>query len=135
MSEEENNGAGLSYAPPYDQTKEFDPKQAEVITSPEAVRREDFDFFRKRIEKQASMGRMLLIVVLLLAVGANLLLTLRTQEIVIDNVNQARHDQSVLDERLLAKVNAMDAQLGLLGQQIEALQQAIPQEEPAPAEE
>jgi uncharacterized protein HemX len=129
---EENSQAGLSYAPPYDKTKEFDPTSAEVITTPEAIKPEDFEFFRKRIEKQAAMGRMLLIVVLLLAVGANLLMTLRTQDLVIDNVNQARHDQAQLDERLLTKVTAIETQVGALAQQLEALSQAEP--EPAPVE-
>lgn len=129
MSEEQNGGAGLSYAPPYDKSKEFDPKKAEVITSPEAIRREDFDFFRKRIEQQAAMGRMLLIVVLLLAVGANILLTLRTQDIVIDNVNQARDDQAKLVEHLVIEVKTMDARLAAMAQQLEAMQVA---EAPAP---
>ncbi len=129
---ESNSSAGLSYAPPYDRSKEFDPKQAEVIASPEAVRREDFDFFRKRLEKQATLGRIVLIVLLLLAVGANLILTLQAQNVVIENINQARHDQAVLDERLAAKVSAVGAQVAALNQQFEEMKAAHP---PAKVEE
>ncbi len=136
MSDEQNqNGAGLSYAPAYDQSKEFDPAKAEVIASKEAVRREDFDFFRRRMEQQASMGRVLLIAVLLVAVGVNIWLTLRTQDIVIDNVNQARNDQALLDEHLLIQVQAMGAKVDALELRLASTIDAHPvDEEPAPAE-
>ncbi len=131
MSDHESpSSAGLSYAPAYDKSKEFDPASAEVIPTKEIVRREDFDFFRKRMEKQAAMGRMLLIVVLLCAVGANIWLTLRTQDIVIDNVNQARHDQTVLDERLLQQVNALQTQVETLEAELSEVLAAHPFEKP-----
>jgi hypothetical protein len=135
MSDEQNqNGAGLSYAPAYDKSKEFDPSQAEVIPTKETIKREDFDFFRARMERQAAMGRVLLIVVLLIAVGGNIWLTLRTQDIVIDNVNQARHDQAQLDESLVVEVKALEVQVGALSRQLEAVLQAHPFEA-APATE
>lgn len=135
MSEEQNSGAGLSYAPAYDKSKEFDPDQAEVIPTKQVMKREDFDFFRRRMEKQASMGRLLLIVVLLIAVGANIMLTLNTQEIVIDNVNQARSDQAALDEGLVVQVKALEQQVTALSQQLEAAMAAHTSKaeaEPAP---
>jgi hypothetical protein len=120
MSEEQNSGAGLSYAPQYDKSKEFDPNQAEVIPTKEVMKREDFDFFRRRMERQASVGRLILIVAVLIAVGGNIWLTLGTQDIVIENVNQARHDQALLDERLVVQVSSLEAKIEALTQQLEA---------------
>lgn len=123
---EQNSQAGLSYAPPYDRTREFDPNKAEVISTPETVRPEDFAFFRSRMEKQATMGRIVLIVVLLLAVGANLILTLKAQDVVVDNISQARHDQAVLDERLLAKFGALETRIATLEQMLDEMKAAHP---------
>jgi len=136
MSDHESpSSAGLSYAPAYDKSKEFDPKEAEVIPSKEIMRREDFDYFRKRMEKQAAMGRMLLIVVLLIAVGANIWLTLKTQDIVIENVNQARHDQADLDEQVVLQVSALAAKIEALEAQLAAIGDAHPvKDQPAAAE-
>lgn len=140
MSEEQNeHDAGLSYAPAYDQSREFDPAQAEVIPSKETLKREDFDFFRKRMEQQANMGRLLLIVVLLIAVGANIWLTLHTRNMVMDNVNQARHDQALLDEQLLVQLEALGNKVDALEHRLSSTIEAHPAEEeegeePAPAE-
>ena len=127
MSDEEStSAAGLSFAPAYDKSREFDPSRAEVIPTKETVHREDFDFFRKRMEKQAAVGRMVLVVVLLIAVGANILLTLRTQEIVIHNVDQARQDQAQLDEGMFVKVTVLEEQIAALSTQLDTILQAHP---------
>ncbi len=128
---EENSQAGLSYAPPYDQSKEFDPAKAEVITTPEVVKPEDFEYFRQRMEKQGSLLRALVVTVLIIAVGTNMLLTLRSQHVVVQNINQARHDQAQLDERLVTEVESLQATLMGLEAKLAAQERAPPPAEPA----
>lgn len=121
MSDENDpkpQSAGLTYAPAYDSSREFDPKEAEVIRSPEPVRREDFEFFRGRFERQATLGRVVLFVALILAVGINILLTMQVQERVIDNVDQARDDQAQLQERTLQRVTALEEEVRALRAQL-----------------
>ncbi len=122
MSDKPGNseaGAGLTYAPPYNKSSEFDPNKAEVINAPpEALGREDFDFFRRRMEKQATMGRILLILLILGGLSANLWATLTSQNAVIDNIDQARHDQAALDEHMANQVSVLSDQIAVLQREL-----------------
>jgi hypothetical protein len=130
---EENSQAGLSYAPPYDKSQEFDPDKAEVITTPETVKPEDFEYFRERMEKQGSLLRVLVVTVLIIAVGTNMLLTLRSQRMVVQNINQARADQVDLDERLVGELEALNQRVRSLEATIAAMP-GPPPVEPAATE-
>jgi len=115
--------AGLSYAPPYDPSKEMDPTSAPVIETPKQVRREDFDFFRKRIALQAFYGRLLIFTLLFVAMLVNIVLTLQSKDDIILNINETRAHASTFEDgvqrellHLHKKVDELEAEVRTLSE-------------------
>ena len=110
----QHDGAGLSFAPPYDASQEIDPAKAPVVETAAPMRREDFEYFRQRMEKKAMLGRVVLFASVLLLLLFNLWLTQRGTEDVVHNVDESRLHQSEFEDSVNAQLNQIESALSTI---------------------
>ena len=113
----------MSFAPPYDPSQELDPSKAPVVNTPEPLRREDFEYFRQQIERNARYARLALMVAVVALLLGNIWLTRQSTADIIQNIDLDRGHQSNFEDGVdsrLAKIEqrlaAMEARLAEPGE-------------------
>ena len=133
-SDRTGSSAGLTYAPPYDPSQEMDPNDAPVLKTKTPMRREDFEYFRRQMERKAMFGRAALLLVVFTLLLANIWLTRRSTSDIIMNINEDRLHQSDIDDQLQQHLTLIKQRLDVLEAQSQRLLLATGAEEPAPVE-
>lgn len=108
--------AGMSYAPAYDPSQEFDPQAAPVVVpGPEIARME---YFQQQEVRRTTMARVALLVVIFGMLAANMWQTQRLHDNLVFNIDQTRLAQAQLDDDAAVRIAELEAQITELDRQL-----------------
>jgi len=130
MSTNDLPPAGLSYAPPYDQSQELDPKTVKPVLIPSGDLSK-LEYFQHLHARHTLWARAVLLAIIFGMLAINMWQTQRNYTAVIINMDQARMAQADIDEANANRLAEISGELAKLRADVATLTAAAQAQDPS----